>query len=214
MPASRAIAVATASRSLLAASRHSRSPRPAERRPAAHPRRRDRTAAARLHRADPARRRPGAAERAGRADQRARLQRLRDGRPAHLRQCRRALRRRRRRTRSSACSRTRPATSRAGISSRLREQFANAQTASIIAMLLGVGAMVGGAAAAGSAAISARSAPAAIQASAGDDPPLAALLCARAGRVGRPRRREIPQRDAAVREGHVRSPSSVSPTTC
>ena len=33
--------------------------------------------------------------------------------------------------------------------SRLREQLANAQTASIIAMLLGVGAMVGGAVAGG-----------------------------------------------------------------
>ena len=40
---------------------------------------------------------------------------------------------------------------------------------------------------------------AAILGAAGDDPALAALLCARAGRPGRPRRREIPHRHAASR---------------
>ena len=63
--------------------------------------------------------------------------------------------------------------------SRMREQLANAQTASIIAMLLGVGAIVGAAprpAATIPGQIGARRDPGA----AGDDPPLAALLpCAR-----------------------------------
>ncbi len=70
-----------------------RARRRSRRRPADHPRRRDRAIAARLHRADPARRRPRPAERPGRHHQRPRLQRLRHGRPAHLHQCRRAVRR-------------------------------------------------------------------------------------------------------------------------
>ena len=200
MPVSRAIACATAVALALGGQPACR-PAEARRRSAGHPRRRDRAAAARLHRADPARRRPRPAERAGRADQRARLQRLRDGRPAHLRQRRRAATIPRRRTRSSACWRTRPATSPAGISSRLREQLANAQTASIIALLLGVGAIAAGAA--HRRPQHRRHRAGRHPGAAGDDPPHAALLPARAGRSGRPRRREIPQRHAAVRQGHA-----------
>ena len=39
---------------------------------------------------------------------------------------------------------------------------------------------------------------------AGIDPPLAALLSAQPGRTGRPRRREVPHRDRAIVQGHVR----------
>ena len=53
-----------------------------------HPRRRDRAAAARLFAADPARRRPRPAQHPRRHHQRPQLQRLRDRRQAHLRQCR------------------------------------------------------------------------------------------------------------------------------
>ena len=139
------------------------------------------------------------AERAGRADQRARVQRVRDGRPAHLRERRRAVRFQDARTRSSACSRTRPATSPAGTCRELREQMANAQTASIIALLLGVGAI-----AAGAATRQQQYGPGRRRrdaGAAGDDPPLAPLLPARAGRSGGPRGGQVPQRDRPVRQG-------------
>ena len=82
--------------------------------------------------------------------------------------------------------------------SRLRQQLAMAQTQSIIAMLLGLGAMVA----------ASRSGPqdaaAAILGPQEVDPPLAALLPALAGGTGRPRRREVPHRHRAVGQGHVR----------
>ena len=66
-------------------------------------------------------------------------------------------------------------------------------------MLLGVGAMVA-AARGGDAGDPRRRDPR----PAGNDPPLASVLPARAGGAGRSRRREIPHRDRPVAEGHVR----------
>ena len=77
---------------------------------------------------------------------------------------------------------------------RLREQLATAQTASIIAMLAGVGAMVAGARSGGVRRYRRRRDPGA----AVGDPALAARLCAHPGRPGRPCRREIPQRHRPV----------------
>ena len=91
------------------------------------------------------RRRPGAAEHPGRHHQRPRLQRLRGRRPAHLRQCRRADGRgdaepdHRR-----AGARDRPYRRRPSVA-HARAACRGADTQSIIAMLLGVGAMVAGA---------------------------------------------------------------------
>ena len=83
---------------------------------------------------------------------------------------------RRRRTRSSACSRTRPAISPAAIWRKLREQIANAQTQSILATLLGVGAHGGGRTAGGGSGLPGRSAQRRSSAPREIDQALAALL--------------------------------------
>ena len=70
-------------------------------------------------------------------------------------------------------------------------------------MLLGVGAMVAGA----RGRARQRHRPGRRRrdhGAAGIDPPLAALLSAQPGGTGRPRRREVPQRDRPVGQGHVR----------
>ncbi len=74
---------------------------------------------------------------------------------------------------------------------RFREKLAQAQTQSIVAMLLGIGAMVAGAAAR-SADIGQVGARRDHGAAVGD-PARAARLCAHPGRSGRPCRREIPR---------------------
>ena len=83
---------------------------------------------------------------------------------------------------------------------RLREKLAEAQTQSIVAMLLGVGALV-----AGARTGSARCRRGGNSRAAGGDPAFAARLCPHPGRPGRPRRREIPQRHASVVQGHGRT---------
>ncbi len=107
---------------------------------------------------------------------------------------------RRRRTRSSACSRTKPATSPAGICRACASSLRSAQDASIIAMMLGVGGAIAAVAQRRRRRQSGRrhSRPA------GNDPPLAAVLPARAGGAGRPRRREVPRRHRPIGQGHVR----------
>ena len=84
--------------------------------------------------------------------------------------------------------------------SKMRQELANAQTAAIVAMLLGVGAMVAGARSnsmdmsqVGMAALSAPSLPAAH----------ASRLSARPGGTGRPRRRALPHHDRPIGQGHV-----------
>ena len=84
--------------------------------------------------------------------------------------------------------------------SRLRQQLAQAQAASIIAMMLGIGGAVAAARSGGNVGNPA----AAILGPQEIDPPLAAVLSARAGGAGRPRRREVPRRHRPVRQGHVR----------
>ena len=203
MPAARAIALRDGRRARVLGEPAGAVAQPKPRRPAAHPRRRDRAAAARLHRADPA-------SVAGLAQQNVQVvlinervvQRLRDGRPAHLRERRRAATTPRRRTRSSACWRTRPATSPAGICRACASSSRTRRPPRSSRMLLGVGAIVGGASRRRrqhAAQIAAGRDPGA----AGDDPPLAALLSARAGRSGRPRGGEVPQRHRPVGQGHA-----------
>jgi hypothetical protein len=175
------------------AARHRAAPRNS-----ADPRRRDRAIAARIHPADSARRRPCQAERPGRHDQRPLVQRLRDGRPPHLRECRRAdggqtpneiigvLAHETGHIAGGHLSRAAPA-ARDG-----------ADPAAIIAMLLGAGAIAAGAAPAGAEIRPPRSW--------GRRNRSAARCCpTSARRRSRPTaRREVPQRDRPVAEGHVR----------
>ena len=169
-------------------------------RPADHPRHRDREFAARLCDADPEGGGPCPAERPRRHPQRPRLQRLRHGRPPHLHQCRRAVRRqdaernhRRvrardrppcRRPSDAAAREARPGADRvdrriAGRrrrrgrrrALRRRRQYRRRRDH---------GAAIG-------------------------DPALAARLCAHPGRPGRPCRREIPHRHRPVGQGHART---------
>ena len=95
--------------------------------------------------------------------------------------------------------------------SRLREQMANAQTASIIALLLGVGAIAAGAATGSNniGQVGAGRHPGA----AGDDPPLAPLLCARAGRSRPTARRSSSSTPPASPPRGCTRRSSASPTT-
>ena len=119
---------------------------------------------------------------------------------AHLRQRRRADRGDRRRTRSSACWRTRPAISPAAIcrvcasSWRRRRRNRSSPCCSASAPWWRPGRSgrdVGS---------PRRRDPRA----AGGDPPLAAVVSALAGGTGRPRRGEVPHRDRPVAQGHVR----------
>ena len=85
---------------------------------------------------------------------------------------------------------------------RRREKIAQAQTMSIVAMLAGIGAAVAGASAGGSAGNIGAAAILAPQAAIRNS--LLAYI-ARPGRPSRPRRSQVPHRDAPVRQGHDRS---------
>ena len=78
---------------------------------------------------------------------------------------------------------------------RFREKLAQAQTQSIIAMLLGIGAVVAGAAAHGGDRPRRRRRD---HGAAIVDPAHAARLCAHPGRPGRPCRREVPDRNPPI----------------
>ncbi len=84
---------------------------------------------------------------------------------------------------------------------RLRERLAEAQTQSIIALLLGIGAAVAGARAGSGANVGA----AAIMAPQSVIQHSHARLCAHPGRPGRPCRREVPYHDPPVGPGHGRA---------
>ena len=84
---------------------------------------------------------------------------------------------------------------------KLREQLRSASTQSIIATVLGVGAMVAASQSGSTNAMHAGAA--AVTAPAGDNPPFPARLSARARRTGRPRRREIPHRHRSIAQGHA-----------
>ena len=84
---------------------------------------------------------------------------------------------------------------------KLREKLAQAQTASIVAMLAGVGAMVAGARSGSSGNIGASG----NHGAAIGDPALAARLCPHPGRPGRPRRREVPHRHPSIGPRHART---------
>ena len=90
---------------------------------------------------------------------------------------------------------------------RFREKLAQAQTQSIVAMLLGVGAVVAGATAGAATSVGELGARRDHGAAVGD-PALAARLCAHPGRPGRPCRREIPHRHPPIAQGHGRVCSS------
>jgi predicted Zn-dependent protease len=77
---------------------------------------------------------------------------------------------------------------------RMREQMANASTESLVAMLLGIGAMVAGARSGGSGVDFAARRPAEHH----------AFVYPRPGGAGGPRRREVPGGDRTVGQGHVR----------
>ena len=106
----------------------------------------------------------GAAERAGRADQRARLQRVRDGRPPHLRECRRAVRLQdAERDHRRARARDRPYRRRASVA-RCASSSPTRRPPRSSRMLLGVGAIAAGAARPAAATTRRRSARPPIQA--------------------------------------------------
>ena len=92
---------------------------------------------------------------------------------------------------------------------KMREQLAQAQTQMIIAMLLGAGAVVAGARSGNSNGGLANAGAAAIAAPQEIIQRSPALLSAPAGGKRRPRRREIPDRDRPVRQGHVRNLQAV-----
>ena len=85
--------------------------------------------------------------------------------------------------------------------SKMRQELANAQTAMIIAMLLGAGAMVAGAIRQHRYGQCRRRH---IHRAAGAGDEHAVVLSARAGRIGRPRRRALSDHDRSIGEGHVR----------
>ena len=130
------------------------------------------------------------------------VQRLRRRRPPHLHQCRRADGRRRRRTRSSACWRTRPATSPAATWRACASSSRQAHDRNRSSPCCSASAPWSRRARSGSAASAGRHGG--HSGAAGHDPALAARLCAHPGRPGRPRRREIPHRHRPVGQGHAR----------
>ncbi len=81
---------------------------------------------------------------------------------------------------------------------RLREELARAQTQSIIAMLLGIGAMIGTSRVTGGG-----TGAGGIIGPQESHSPLAARVYPHPRRPGRPRRREIPHRGRPIAEGHV-----------
>ena len=179
-------------------------------RPADHPRRRDRAAAARLHGADPARRRAGQQNvQVVLINARAFNAFVMDGRRIFVNVG--ALYDSKTPNEIIGVLAHETGHIAGGHLARLREQLASAQTASIIALLLGAGAIAAGAATRQQQRRPGRRRRDA--GAAGDDPPLAAVLSARAGRSRPTARRSSSSTPPASRPRGCTRRSSASPTT-